>query len=173
MHDRHTGLKVLPKDNGEEFLSEYLFVQQEQNAVFGKHEINSRYQCNKCAANPVPLPHLQECIQHAATIGSDELSFGVAEGFDLNLALTPPAPPAVVSDVTSLEHFRRHQEVYHIPIIPRQIFSPFFTAAAFMPPPPMPPTPIPTFQASFPNTYAPACSFVKKEPRRKWKNNKI
>jgi hypothetical protein len=27
MHDWHTGLKVLPKDNGEQFLSEYLFAQ--------------------------------------------------------------------------------------------------------------------------------------------------
>jgi hypothetical protein len=124
MHDQHTGLKVLLGDNGEQFLSEYLFAQQECDAVFGKHKINSRCQCNKCAANPVPLPHLQECIQDATPPNneSDELLFGgVAEGFDLDLYLAatpPPRPPAVVSDVTSLERFRRHQELNCIPIIP-------------------------------------------------------
>jgi hypothetical protein len=114
---------------------------------------------------------MQECIKHAATIKSDELSFGVAEGFDVDLALTPPPPPAVVSDVTSLERFRRHQELNRVPIIPRQILSPspFLTAAAFMPPPPT--TPIPAFQASFLYAYAPAC--FQKELKRKWKNNKI
>jgi hypothetical protein len=183
MHDRHTGLKVLPEDNGEQFLSEYLFAQQERNAVFGKHDINSRYQCNKRASNPVPLPHLQECIQDATPPNdeSDESSFGgVAEGFDLDLDLAatpPPRPPAVVLDVTSLERFRRHQELNPIPIILRQIFSPFYSAAAFMPPPPMPTAPMfqPSFQPSFPSFpytyYAP--SFVKKEPKRKWKNNEI
>jgi hypothetical protein len=100
---------------------------------------------------------------------------GVAEGFDLDLDLasTPPPPPAVVSDATSLEHFRRHQELNHVPIIPRQIFSPFLTAAAaLMPSPPMPTTPIPAFQPSFLYTFAPACSF-QKELKRKWKNNEI
>jgi hypothetical protein len=94
-------------------------LRSEKNTIFGKHKINSQCQCNKCVANPVPLPHMQECIQHAATVKSDELSFGVAEGFDVNLPLTPPPPPAVVSDVTSLECFRRHQELNLVPIIPR------------------------------------------------------
>ncbi len=96
------------------------------------------------------------------------------EGFYVDLALTPPLP-AVVSDVTSLERFRRHQELDHVPIIPRQIVSPFLTAAAFMPP--MPTAPIPVFQASaqhvfaFPYAYAPASSF-QKEPKRKWEKKK-
>jgi hypothetical protein len=57
MRDWHTALKVLPKDNGEEFFSDYLLAQREQNKVFGKHETNNRCQCNKCAANPEPFPH--------------------------------------------------------------------------------------------------------------------
>jgi hypothetical protein len=102
MHVRHTGLNVLPKDNGEEFFSEYLLAQPEQNKVFPKHETNSRCQCNKCAANPVPLchiqdgiidlPQIQEGIEHdAATIGSeDEESFGEAFDFDFASATPPP-----------------------------------------------------------------------------------
>jgi hypothetical protein len=175
VHDRHTRLKVLPEDNGEQFLSEYLFAQRERNAVFGKHESNSRCQCNKCAANPVPLPHLQECIQDATPPNdeSDESSFGgVAEGFDLDrdLAATPPPrPPAVVSDVTSLERFRRHQELNRtrtVPIIPRQIFSPFYPPATI---------PVPVFHASaqyafpaFPYHYVPVVNEPKK---RKYKNH--
>jgi hypothetical protein len=78
MHDWHTGLKVLPKDNGDQLLSEHLFVQQEQNAVFGKHKINSQCQCNKCAdKNPVPLPHMQECF-HVPTPHAHRSNSGVS-----------------------------------------------------------------------------------------------
>jgi hypothetical protein len=81
----------------------------------------------------------------------------------------------VVSDVTSLEHFRRHQELNSVPynlIIPRQIFSPFFTVAVYMP---MPTAPIQVFHASAQNVfafpYAPASSFQKEPPKWKWKNH--
>jgi hypothetical protein len=175
MRDRHTGLNVLPKDNGEEFFSEYLLAQRERNKVFGQHATNSRCQCNKCAANPVPLPHIQDGLPHiqegtehdAATVESEEESFGVAEGFDFDLDATPPA--TVASDPTSLENFRRHQELNRIPIIPRQIFPPPFfgmpTAA-----------PIPVFQHApaqnifaFPYHYvpAPAAMFPKEPPKKR------
>jgi hypothetical protein len=179
MRDRHTALKVLPQDNGEEFFSDYLFAQRERNRVFGKHETNSRCQCNKCAANPVPLPHIQDGIidlpkpQDAATIGSEEESFGVAdEAFDLDFAAATP-PPTVASDPTSLENFRKHQELNRpmMPIIPRQIFYSMPTAA-----------PIPVFHASAQNVFAfpyhpyhyvpaPAAVMPKEPKKRKYKNH--
>jgi hypothetical protein len=129
---------VLQKDNGEELFLEYLLAQRECNKVFGKHESNSRCQCNKCAANPVPLPHIQDGLpppqivqegkknEHdAASVESEEESFGVAESFEFDLEDATP-PPTVASDPTSLENFRRHQELNRVPIIPRQIFSPFY-----------------------------------------------
>jgi hypothetical protein len=180
--DRHTGLKVLPKDNGEEFFSEYLLSQRERNKVSPKHETNSRCQCNKCAANPVPLPHIQdgividlpqEGIEHAATIGSEEESFG--EAFDFEFASATP-PPTVASDPTSLENFRKHQELNRIqimpriPIIPRQIF-PFYGSMPIA-------ACIPVFNTSaqnvfaFPYVPAPAVMFPKEQPKkRKYKNH--
>jgi hypothetical protein len=35
MHNRHTGLNMLPKDNGKELFLEYLLAKQEQNNAFG------------------------------------------------------------------------------------------------------------------------------------------
>jgi hypothetical protein len=182
MRDRHTELKVLPQDNGEEFFSDYLFAQRQRNTVFGKHDTNSRCQCNKCAANPEPLPHIKEGIEHAATIEatikfeSEESSFGAMDTtFDDELAATQP--PTVASDATCLEYFRRHQELNRvvppcISIIPRQtIFSPFFVgSSAFMPTAPIPVFHAPAAQNVFAFPYVP--TFQKEQPKRKYKNHK-
>jgi hypothetical protein len=59
---RHSEVLDLKPDNGERFFSQYLLEQRERNKELGKHDLNDRCQCRKCAANPIPLLHLREAI---------------------------------------------------------------------------------------------------------------
>jgi hypothetical protein len=85
---RHSEVLDLEPDNGERFFSQYLLEQRERNKELGKHDLNDRCQCRKCAANPIPLPHLREAIGSNQNDPSDDLKMPMADeeedGFAMN-----------------------------------------------------------------------------------------
>jgi hypothetical protein len=118
----------LQEDNGERFLSEYYEEQKLRNRNIPRHPTNKRCQCEKCAMNPIPLPHeLEEILADDSAVAL----FNEDEGMDeTNDHTSSPTPLVTVTGKTVTITVTK--ATIHVP----QDGAPSLVARQPLPPPP-------------------------------------
>jgi hypothetical protein len=115
---RHTQVKLLKPDNGEVFFSEYLLQQRQRKKDFETHSTNSRCQCNLCANNAVPLPHISDDFSREE---SEVVEAGDESADTIEVIKTVPAPlhsTAHNTAIRSMDEFRTHQQLNRVASMP-------------------------------------------------------